>query len=549
MPNAAKYYSGRIFALRDSSFFYAQIALLGSLAIVAASAGQDRDDPTYGAVLILVVVLILGSLAALIPPWARLRRDWLIVWGVFDIAIVATLRTDLAGQQPALTVLALIPVLWLSYSFGVVAMIVASVGAYVVALAPYILGGSWPTNPGAWGAATLIPAIIGVAALAIYFAAVRLRRQRIHLLTAYEELRVSVERGLDADSAAVAVVNSVDAGIEVYSPDGTILLTNETARALAKLGGGADSASNKHSLMPYLFEADRVTPVAPENSIAAMAARGELVSRRTLWVGVGEQQRAVLVTTQHVRREFGELIGTVVVTHDVTELARAIRSRDEFLTTVSHELRTPMTSIIGYLEVIEDSVDITAPGLAHAFATVNRNTQRLLSLINALLAEAEGYVTTERRLVDIADLATRSVSAMGPAAIAAGVQVNTPELSHVHAEVDATSIGEVIDRLLSNAIKFSVKGGIVSLSVQRRKDEVVVRVVDTGVGISAEDERHIFDRFFRGTNARTAVVAGTGLGLSKAKGIVDSHHGVISVHSRLSRGTTMEMRLPLKAAT
>ena len=359
-----------------------------------------------------------------------------------------------------------------------------------------------------------------------------------------EALRVSVADGLDAASAALAVVDTVDAGITFYDTTGTIMLTNDMARALAvsSLTIGSATGSTPDSLV---FGADRVTPIPAIDQIIGRAARGELVSRRAYWVGVGLEQRAIVASSQYVRRASGELIGTVVATHDVTPLATAIQSRDQFLTTISHELRTPLTSMIGYLELIEDSIDVPASGIEGEFNIVQRNSKRLLALINDLLTTAEGEAPLERRRFNVSELAGNSLNAIRAKATEKGVAIVAGDLPIVRAEVDADRIGDVLDKLLSNAVKFNERGGSVALSVAQDGDEVVIRINDTGIGISDADLPRIFERFFRSSTSRVGEVAGAGLGLSTAKVIVDAHHGTITAASVLGQGTTMELRIPL----
>jgi signal transduction histidine kinase len=359
-----------------------------------------------------------------------------------------------------------------------------------------------------------------------------------------EALRVSVAQGLDAASAALAVVDTVDAGITFYGPDGAILLTNDTARALVE-SGDLDPATGVRR--PMVFEDDRVTEVPDSEYVLARAARGQVVTRRAYWVGTREHQRAIMATSQFVRRASGDFLGTVVATHDVTPLAEAIHARDEFLETVSHELRTPLTSIIGYLEVIRDMVNLTESGIQAEFQAIERNSQRLLKLIVDLLLTAEGQATVERRPFDIAELARNSLNAVRPAAEARDIRLIDSDLHSVLAEVDADRIGDVLDKLVSNALKFSSAGCTVSVGVVRDDSEVVVTVTDDGTGIGADDQLHIFERFYRSSIARTGVVPGAGLGLSTAKVIVDSHHGSITVQSELGVGSTFELRLPLVA--
>jgi len=444
----------------------------------------------------------------------------------------------------------------------------------VTTVVPYIERGLWPLSPADWVSIVLPLVAVATAALLINVVVARSQRQAGHLVAAYQDLRdsqasgrvdeerlraavaagaealrisvaegvdgvealrVSVASGLDAASAALAVVDSVDAGITFYDTEGTVLLTNETARALT-LSKAA------------VFEQDRVTPVADADLPLALALSGRLVTRRSYWIGSGDDQRAIVATSQFVRRASGELIGIVVATHDVTPLAEAIESRDEFLTTVSHELLTPLTSVIGYLEVIEDTVDIESAGFAPEFAVVQRNVARLNDLIRDLLTNAENETSLERRMTDISTLAANALDTIRPRAAAAGISLVELDDHVVLAEVDADRIAHVLDTLLSNAVAFNRPGGSVSLSVADEGADAVVRVIDTGKGMVDAEITRIFDRFFRSPASRSERIAGAGLGLSTARIIAEAHRGSIEVYSSPGTGTTMELRFPLRVA-
>jgi signal transduction histidine kinase len=343
-----------------------------------------------------------------------------------------------------------------------------------------------------------------------------------------EALRSSVEQGIDAAITTLAVVDSVDAAITLYAPDGHILLTNDTARTLAVLARSGE-------LDPHEFGHDRVTLIPRFDQVLARAARGQLVTRRAYWVGI-------MSTSQYVKRASGELIGTVVASHDVTPLAR---TRDEFLETVSHELRTPLTSMIGYLELIEDSLDLDQAGIGVEFDTVKRNTDRLLLLINDLLLTAQGDPPAYREPADVVAVARASFDALTRPAERLGVQLVLADAEPVIAEIDAALIGEAIDKVLSNALKFNRPGGRIELSFRTDGKFAIVRIADTGVGISDDDQKRIFERFYRAPSTRAELTAGVGLGLSAAKLIVDAHHGSITAVSSPGAGTTIEISLPL----
>jgi len=354
-----------------------------------------------------------------------------------------------------------------------------------------------------------------------------------------EALRVSIEQGIDAASTTLAVVDTVDAAITLYAPDGHILLTNDTARTLATLARSGE-------LDPHEFGDDRVTLIPRFDQVLARAARGQLVTRRAYWVGTGDAQRAIMSTSQYVKRASGELIGTVVASHDVTPLAR---TRDEFLETVSHELRTPLTSMVGYLEIIEDSLDLKEAGIAQEFDVVQRNTDRLLKLINDLLITAHGDAPADKRPFDVVALASKSLQALQQHATRLDVKLIVDDSQSVIAEIDANQISDVFDKILSNALKFNRPGGTIELSFDSNDEFAIIRIADTGIGISDDDQKRMFERFYRAPSIRTDLIAGVGLGLSAAKLIVDAHHGSITAASAPGVGTTIEISLPLIASS
>ena len=387
--------------------------MLGSIVIVLLISTGSNVATDIPRILAVGALTLLASVVALFPPWHRLPRVSLISVAVGDVLILALLETALFASQHGLSILVVIPTLWLAFSFRVLGVIVAVLSDYFVALLPYARSGAWPPTPDAWGNATLIPAIVSSVGVAVYITARHIQKQRDELNRANDELKTAVD------------------------------------------------------------------------------------------------------------------------------------SRDEFLRTISHELRTPLTSMIGYLEVIEDTVDLEKEGIAEPFGIIQRNGERLLSLINALITVAHGRTAPTRRSENVADLATKALDAVRPAAAIAGVSVSSGTLDHVTAELDAADITEVFDELLSNAVKFTQRGGDVSITVTHNSEDVVIRILDTGIGIADEDRPHIFERFFRGSAARRAIIAGTGLGLSTVKTIVDSHAGRIGATSVRPHGTAVEVRLPL----
>jgi signal transduction histidine kinase len=226
-----------------------------------------------------------------------------------------------------------------------------------------------------------------------------------------------------------------------------------------------------------------------------------------------------------------------------------IRLRDEFVAVVSHELRTPLTSIIGYLELLvdEDSGALTSEQRSY-LEIVQRSTGRLVELVGDLLlvAEAErGPLALELADIDVAGLAADAAEAARPSADARGIVLRLEPSSGGTVAGDPTRLAQMLDNLISNAIKFTPEGGRVTVHAAVRGSDAVFEVVDTGGGVSDADRERLFDPFFRSREANARAVPGTGLGLTITKAIVDAHHGSIEVESAPGAGTTFRVWLPI----
>jgi PAS domain S-box-containing protein len=226
------------------------------------------------------------------------------------------------------------------------------------------------------------------------------------------------------------------------------------------------------------------------------------------------------------------------------------RMKDELVALVSHELRTPLTSIRGYLELLLDEAPEAGLDATHVdwLSIIDRNAVRLLHLVEDLLLKAQDAadtITLDKTDVDLADLIEHCVKAGVPVATARGIVLEgkAEELGTVSA--DPTRIGQVIDNLISNALKFTPPGGRVDVRAFAHEAGIRIEVADTGVGIPEDEQERLFERFYRTAQAQSAAVPGAGLGLSIAKAIVEGHGGAISCRSADGAGTTFVVDLPL----
>ncbi len=224
--------------------------------------------------------------------------------------------------------------------------------------------------------------------------------------------------------------------------------------------------------------------------------------------------------------------------------------KDEFVGLVSHELRTPLTSIRGYLELVLDDRDVLSDDHQKYLEVVQRNSQRLLQLVSDLLFVAQvdaGRLSVEREDVDLSAIAAESVQGAQPHANAQEVRLEL-DAEPAHLSGDPARLAQLVDNLVSNAIKFTNSGGSVVVRTQTTPRGVMLEVADSGIGIPAEEQAHLFERFFRTSNARRAAIQGTGLGLVIVQAISEAHGGSVSLESEEGVGTTFRVELPASGA-
>src|SRR6185437_1044475 len=201
-------------------------------------------------------------------------------------------------------------------------------------------------------------------------------------------------------------------------------------------------------------------------------------------------------------------------------LRKLDRMKDEFIALVSHELRTPLTSICGYLELLlQDELMAEIPA------------ERLLRLVEDLLLTAQasaGSLALDKAELDVAAAVEQAVQAGTPVAAARGISLSSTTEPLPLASGDRLRIGQVVDNLISNALKFTPQGGRVEVRTYRYNGALRIEVADTGMGVPEAEQDHLFERFFRTARAQEEAIPGVGLGLSIAKAIIEAHDGRIS---------------------
>jgi signal transduction histidine kinase len=250
--------------------------------------------------------------------------------------------------------------------------------------------------------------------------------------------------------------------------------------------------------------------------------------------------------------EFGRLANSY---HGMTaQLAELDKLKAEFVSVASHELKTPINVIVGYLELLQENIyGELNPKQREICATLGKQAQTLTRLVKRLLDISRfeaGGGKLERRQVDLDRFLHSFETSFQVLALQREINFRVIRNGDLPSHVlwDEDRINEVLGNLLSNAFKFTDRGGSVELLVEGSENEVALSVKDTGVGISSEQLPHIFEKFFQANNQAYASAKGTGLGLAIAREIVEAHGGSIKVESTLGMGTTFSITLPVRAA-
>lgn len=225
-------------------------------------------------------------------------------------------------------------------------------------------------------------------------------------------------------------------------------------------------------------------------------------------------------------------------------------TRRRMLSDLAHELRTPIATLAAYHDALHDGIAVLGPESEEVLADQTGRLARLADDLDEVSTAEEGRLVLDIRAEEVADLVRTVAEAADAKFVEAGVRlVSDPQgASGILVAADRQRIGQVLDNLLSNALRHTPSGGTVELSARPEGGEAMIVVSDSGEGMSADDLGHIFERFYRADRSRTRGRSGSGIGLTISRAIVDAHGGTITaVSPGLGQGSTFTVRLPLLA--
>ncbi|OUZ07308.1 hypothetical protein BHE97_17565 [Aeromicrobium sp. PE09-221] len=487
--------------------------------------------------------LVVLNIAAFALPWERLPRRHSFWVALAQLAITILLAGTLYQTNNAIPLLALIPVLWIAFQLDWPHTIAIIVALGIGCVAFWLIAEPMPNRPRVIVAISVFYFVVTSLALLTQANAHALRRSRAIAEEAWrsqQDALASAER-----NAAVmrAIAHGVDAAVFFAAQDRSSTFANQRAQELGRRMGVSpqDPTWAGHEV----YGPDRVTPIPPEEQLLPRALHGDYTTGALQWVGEPGAQHAISVSSLPAVTETGEQVGAVIVAHDITNLVEALRAAESFSATVAHELRTPLTSIVGYLDLLEaDDLDETGREfLQRAQQGVTSLSAKLSELLEPF--EVAG-ASPSFAFIDLVELVRRRLNHWRESAATRDIALEGPDgPRHLQVPLDRELAERMIDAVLSNAVKFSASGGRVDVSVDTHEHCARVTIVDHGLGMTREETRHAFERFYRAPTAIRRALPGFGLGLATALSIARAHGGTIRLESTAGAGTTATVEIPL----
>jgi PAS domain S-box-containing protein len=356
--------------------------------------------------------------------------------------------------------------------------------------------------------------------------------------------QLMAERSARLDS----ILSSMTDGLWVYDANGAVVDVNQAALAMFGLGSRTEAIENG-SFTRFNLRYPDGRPVPADDLPFARALRGMIVPD---YLAIGRHAisgKDLDLSIAAAPIESGGVVGAVLVLRDITALQELDRKKDEFLSVASHELRTPLTTIKGYTQLLAQTInDLTTEDRTTYLAAVLGEIDRMMGLISELLDVSR--IETNRlqihpQAIRWIEFLERRASAFRVQNPGRSIRFDTSKAADRVVVADPDRMRQVIDNLLSNALKYSSETSDIDVFVVVESGEITTSVADHGIGIPRDEIPQLFERFHRARNVSSRYYGGLGLGLYIARAIIEAHRGSITVESEEGTGSQFTIRLPL----
>jgi PAS domain S-box-containing protein len=360
--------------------------------------------------------------------------------------------------------------------------------------------------------------------------------------------KLALDRVREIKTRDEAILNSIGDAVFACDKEGILLLFNKMAEDMT--GVPAKKVIGRHYNNPINFirESDGI----PSNDFIAEAIKYKKITKMTnhvLLVRKDGRTLPVADSAAPIKDTKGNVIGCVVVFHDVTRERQIDKAKTEFVSLASHQLRTPLSTINWYSEMLlSEDVGRLTPKQHQYTKEVYHASQRMVSLVNALLNVSRlelGTFAVEPTTINIISVAKTCIKDFGPQILKKKLVVRQKyDKSIIYVKADPKLMAIIFQNFLSNSVKYTKSGGKIGLTIGKEKDTILITVSDTGIGIPKDQQKEIFGKLSRADNAKKLDPDGSGLGLYIVKEIIYYTGGKVWFKSN-PKGTIFYAKLPL----
>jgi PAS domain S-box-containing protein len=349
--------------------------------------------------------------------------------------------------------------------------------------------------------------------------------------------------------SAEAVINSIDDGLILIDANGAIQVFNPAATHITGWSAEEARGLNFLSVLKLVDQGDKEIRGTDNPIVNAVQSNQPVATDKFFLAPKNGDKINLDLSVSLINQSGGQ--GAVITFRDVTARKKQEAEESEFISTASHEMRTPITAIDGYLGLLSNPRTATIDDRARDYVTkAQASVKHLGQLFQDLLDTAkadDNRLNTHPLPIDASEIAREATSDLASEAQARSLNLSFAEntgLAPIYlVAADKEQLLEVLHNIIENAIKYTPQGSV-TVSVDGDEQKVRFMVKDTGIGISAEDSLHIFQKFYRIDNSDTRSIGGTGLGLYLTKRLVDNMRGRVWVESTLGQGSTFFVELP-----
>ncbi len=524
---------------RTRSIWLTQLVLAAGVVIIALLVTVLTPslflEASFAAGILGILALTAITLGA---PWSRLPQGAVLAIPFLDALAIGSVTL---GTSLRFSYLWVFPVMWAAMHFRPLVLTSMLSGIAVIVLIDAALNSN---------ELAVLPVLIVMLSLTFIGVTAHLTMRQMHafrklLNRQARRLNATLTRRSEQERRVSEMLNRLDIGVVRVAHGGTVLAVNDAYIQLY----GLNPLDPSQPARSVEYDGLRGMPVPLAERPFARAARGAVFTDVRVWLFTMEGEwRALSVTAKREGSWGNEDAAVLLLVHDVTAITHAQRERERLTAIASHELRHPLTVMIGNAELALESDDLT-PRTRERLERIVRASERMLEMATSMLKGSHSAAPAEDSLgrVDMRQVVTDSIDSFRPAAIAHDVSVQLRMSGPLLATADGFRIRQVVDNLVSNAIKYTPREGEVHITGTLEGDEVVLTVADTGIGISSADMPRILTPYFR-TDEAKETASGTGLGLSISRDIVKAHKGTLTIESEAHTGTTVTVRLPRASA-